>query len=229
MALNKVLCTECKQQSACFKQLELSELQFADKSKVQIHYKKGETIAKQGGFVTHVLYVKEGLVKVYKELGPDTNLTYSVLPQGSFVGLTNLYTLETYQFSVAALADSVICSIDRTVLEQLIKDNGSFANSIIATINRETDHLRRKMMSLTHKPMKGRLSDTLLELSRDVFDSPVFPYKLSRNDLAEFSGMSMMSVVRTMQDFIKNGYLEEAGGRIRMLDREALERISQGE
>lgn len=228
MAPIEVLCTDCEQKSSCFKQLELEELEFANNSKVQIHYKKGETIAKQGSFVTHVLYVKEGLVKVYKELEDNTNLIYSVLPQGSFVGLSNLYTRDTFQFSVAALTHSSICSIDRDVLEQLVRKNGSFANSIIETVNRETHHLRSKMLSLTHKPMKGRLSDTLIELSRDVFATTAFPCKLSRNDLAEFSGMSMMSVVRTMQDFIKNGYVQEQEGKIIILDMEALERMSQG-
>ena len=81
-------------------------------------------------------------------------------------------------------------------------------------------------MSLTHKPLKGRLADTLLQLSVEIFDSKDFPYKLSRNDLAEFSGMSMMSVVRTMQEFIRNGYVQETQGRIRIMDQQALETIS---
>jgi len=228
MAPIEVLCTDCEQKSSCFKQLEQEELQFANNSKVQIHYKKGETIAKQGSFVTHVLYVKEGLAKVYKELEGNTNLIYSVVPHGSFIGLSNLFTRDTFQFSVAALTHSAICSIDRSVLEQLIRDNGAFAHSVIQAVNQETHHLRRKMISLTNKPMKGRLADTLIELSQDVFGAEAFPYKLSRNDLAELSGMSMMSVVRAMQDFIRAGYVIEQEGRIKIMDMEALERMSQG-
>lgn len=226
MPSKKALCTDCQQKSTCFSKLGQEELQSADENKVQIHYKKGETIAKQGSFVTHVLYVKEGLVKVYMELEEDNNIIYSILPRGSFVGLSNLYTSETLQYSVAALTDSSICSIDRAILERLVEENGSFAHSVLYAINQETHHLRQKMMSLTHKPLKGRLADTLLQLSVEIFDSKDFPYKLSRNDLAEFSGMSMMSVVRTMQEFIRSGYVQESQGRIRIMDKQALETIS---
>jgi len=227
MAKVEAICPDCKQKSACFRQLDQGELDFADKSKVQIRYKKGETIAKQGSFVTHVLYVKHGLVKVYREHNDETNLIYSIVPAGSLVGLTNIYILNTYEFSVASLTDSSICSIDRQVLEQLVTENGAFAGSVVKSLNRETRQLRNKLASLTHKPLEGRLADSLIYLEREVFQSRVFSHKLSRNDLAEFSGMSMMSAVRTMQEFIKRGYVAENEGRIELKNVEALKEISQ--
>jgi CRP/FNR family transcriptional regulator, polysaccharide utilization system transcription regulator len=227
MAEAQTLCPDCQYKSACFEQLNVEELRFADKSKVQIRYKKGETIIKQGSFVTHVLYVKQGLVKIYKEHSKEANLIYDILPSGTLVGLSNLYYSETFQFSVAALAESAICSIDREVLEKLITDNGAFARSVMESINTELQHLRNKMVSLTHKQTRGKLADSLLYLAENVFLTNTFSSKLSRNDLAEFSGMSMMSVVRTLQEFIKRGYLEEREGKINILDMEALEQISQ--
>lgn len=226
MAKSEVLCPDCKQKSTCFRQLDEGQLQATNESKVQIRYKKGETIIKQGSFVTHVLYIREGLAKLYKEHNDGSSLIYSILPAGSLVGLSNLFTHETFGFSVAALTQATICSIDREVLEQLVHENGSFARSVIEALNHETKNLRSKLVSLTHKPLRGRLADTLIHLARDVFDSQEFPYKLSRNDLAEFSGMSMMSMVRTIQEFIKEGHIFEKEGKLQIANMEALERIS---
>jgi CRP/FNR family transcriptional regulator len=227
MAETETVCPDCQYKSACFEQLNEEELIFASKSRVQVRYRKGETIAKQGAFVTHVLYVKHGLVKIYREHSKDANLIYDILPAGSLVGLSNLFYSKTFQFSVAALTDSAICSIDREVLEKLVMDNGAFARSVMESINNGLNHLQNKMVSLTQKQTKGKLADSLLYLSKKVFLSNVFTSKLTRNDLAEFSGMSMMSVVRTLQEFIRKGYLEESEGKIKLTDMKALEQISQ--
>lgn len=227
MAKTETICPDCQYKSPCFEQLNEEELLFASKGKVQIRYRKGETIAKQGAFGNHVLYVKRGLVKIYREHSREVNLIYDILPAGSLVGLSSLFYGNTFQFSVAALADSSICSIDREVLEKLVMDNGAFANSVVKAINGGIHHLQDKMVSLTQKQTKGKLADSLLYLSDKVFLSNVFTSKLTRNDLAEFSGMSMMSVVRTLQEFIRKGYLKESEGKMKLKDKEALEQISQ--
>ena len=223
------LCPGCKEKSSSFSRLKESELLQADKNKVQIRYRKGETIVKQGSFGNNILYVREGLVKVYKELEDDSDLIYGILPCGSLLGLSNLYSNNIFKYTAAAMTDSNICSVDKNIIERFIRDNGDFAMSIIELLNQETSMLRDKMVSLTHKHMKGRLSDTLIHLSKEIFNSTTFPYKLSRNDLAEFSGMSMMSVVRTMQEFLKSGYVREKDGKIEILEMDALESISKGD
>jgi len=67
-------CIECKNKSVCFKQLDEKELLLTNENKVQIRFKKGEIISKQGSFVTHIMYIKKGVAKVYKETDLDSNL-----------------------------------------------------------------------------------------------------------------------------------------------------------
>ena len=45
-------CAECKVKSICFKQLNEEELLLTNENKVQIQFKKGEIISKQGSFNT---------------------------------------------------------------------------------------------------------------------------------------------------------------------------------
>ncbi len=57
--------------------------------KIGFNYKKGETIIKEGSHVSNILYILDGLVKIYLE-GPKRNIIIKLLTPGDFIGLTSL-------------------------------------------------------------------------------------------------------------------------------------------
>ena len=83
------------------------------------------------------------------------------------------------------------------------------------------------MYSLTHKQLNGRIASAFLYLSRQVFKSDSFNMILSRNELANFTAMSTMSAVRTINGFKKQGIITDKNGIIEIKDFEALEKISK--
>ncbi len=220
-------CVNCKFKSACFKQLNDDELFLANSNKVQIQFKKGEIISKQGSFVTHIMYLKNGFAKVYKETSIEHNLILDIIPSGKLIGLTSLFNQDNIaRFSVAALDNSKVCSIDRKTFEKLIHQNSNFAESIITSLNQESLQFYDKMASLTQKQMNGRVADAILYLSDAIFSSNKFKMILSRKDLAEFTGMSTMSVVRTLKEFKEANIIEDKNGTIEIKDIITLEQIS---
>lgn len=220
-------CAECKQKSLCFKQLNEDELKLTNENKVQIQFKKGEIISKQGSFVTHIMYLKSGFAKVYKETDFDHNLILDIIPEGKLIGLTSLFNSDNIaRFSVAALEEAVICSIDRNTIENLIHKNSQFAKTVIASLNEESLLFYDKMASLTQKQMNGRVADALIYLSENIFKSDKFKMILSRKDLADFTGMSMMSVVRTLKDLKSEDIIENENGFIDIKNINTLKQIS---
>jgi CRP/FNR family transcriptional regulator len=220
-------CFECKEKSLCFKQLNEKELLLTNENRVQINFKKGEIISKQGSFVTHIMYLKSGFAKVYKETDIDHNLILDIIPEGKLIGLTSLYNNDNIaRFSVSALENAVVCSIDRNTIEKLIQQNNQFAKSVIASLNEESLQFYDKMASLTQKQMNGRVADALLYLSENIFKSTKFKMILSRKDLADFTGMSMMSVVRTLKDLKSENIIEDEKGYIKIKDKNTLQQIS---
>jgi len=220
-------CFECKEKSLCFKQLNEDELNLTNQNKVQIQFKKGEIISKQGSFVTHIMYLKKGYAKVYKETDVDNNLILDIIPEGKLIGLTSLYNHDNIaRFSVAALDQAVVCSIDRKTIEELIHKNSQFAQTVIASLNEESLQFYDKMASLTQKQMNGRVADALLYLSEHIFNSTKFKMILSRKELADFTGMSMMSVVRTIKDMKAEDIIEDKKSYIHIKNKEILRKIS---
>lgn len=220
-------CTECTEKSLCFRQLNEDELNLTNENKVQIRFKKGEIISKQGSFVTHIMYLKSGFAKVYKETDLEHNLILDIIPEGKLIGLTSLFNNDNIaRFSVAALDNTVVCSIDRLTIEKLFYKNSQFAKTIITSLNEESLQFYDKMASLTQKQMNGRVADALIYLSESIFKSNKFKMILSRKDLADFTGMSMMSVVRTLKDLKEEGIIEDTKGIIEIKNINTLKQIS---
>ncbi len=76
--LTKINCNECSVKSNCFIQKTKDTEEFYSLQKNQISYKKGEIIIKEGTRVTDILYVIDGLIKVYIE-GPEKILSLNYL------------------------------------------------------------------------------------------------------------------------------------------------------
>ena len=226
MYQQKKTCQDCITKSTCFKKLSILELEVADANRVELNYRKGENIAKQGAFVTQILYLQKGLVKVYMETKSENDMILNIFNEGSLIGLSNIFSGAPMQYSVAAIEDSVICAIDKKIIEDMVKNNGDFAQSIIEDINKCTFYHFKKLIAATQKQLNGRMADALLHLSDEVYHSNEFEMVLSRKELAELAGMSMMSAVRVIKDMQKNGIIRENNGHIYITSREKLEELS---
>lgn len=221
-------CLICQNKSECFKKLNDKELENTDKGKVEIRFKKKEIIAKQGAFASHVMYIKEGLVKQYIEgSGGHKDVIINFFPPGKIIGLASLFGKSTFDFSVAAVEESTLCLIDINIIRGLINNNGEFSTTLIKKMSESTIYAYRQLYDITNKQLNGRLAGALLYLAKEVFRSRKFTLSLSRKDLADFTGMSTMSAIRVLNDLRNEGIIEDKNGSLEILKIEALEQISK--
>lgn len=224
--LIKTNCYNCSTASSCFIQKVKEIDEFYNPQKVHITYKKGETIIKEGTTVTNVLYILEGLVKLYIE-GPERNIIIKILKPNDFIGLTSLFGDDTYYFSAAALKETRVCSIPPSGIKLLISECCDFSRDLSHWYCNNYNLMLSKCLNLGLRQLNGKLANTLLYLSSNEFKSTdVFSY-ISRKDLAELSGMSIESVVRILSEFSDEKIIEIKGKRIEILDMERLRIINQ--
>ena len=88
-------CAKCKNRASCFNELSINDLSKVTNNKVEINYKKGETIIKQNSFASHIYFIKSGLVKMYIE-NKNKNLTLEIAGTGSMYGITSLNYNKNY-------------------------------------------------------------------------------------------------------------------------------------
>jgi len=225
---NKYLntCSTLVQDHACFEALTPEQRMEIEDNKVSVNYNKGETICKQGSQATHVLFLQEGLVKVYLE-GRPKNLILTIIPAGQMIGLPAIFEgNKSFLYSVTTYVDSKVQMISIDVMKRLIAENALFAGRIINILNENTAQTYGRFYCLMQKQLHGRMADILLCLSQRIFKSKSFQLPLSRNDLGELTGMSTESVIRIFKDFKDEKLINVNAKFIEILNEEKLLMIS---
>ena len=218
-------CTVAKSHCKCFEFLTDEQRELIERKQVEVKYKKGEVIAKHGAFATHVIYLSEGLVKVYLEDNNKT-LILKIVGPGSLIGLTSLSDEgETFRYTTSAYQDSIAKLIDINTFKFLIKENGIFASKIITILSENANQINNRFFFMTHRQSYGRLADMLLCLSGNIFRSLKFDLGLTRKELAELAGMSTENVVRVLKSFQKDNLIDIDGKSISILKQEELKKI----
>jgi len=220
-------CKECNKSSKCFQYLYPDELEFINSRKTQITYLKGETLFKQGAFAPYILYVVDGLVRVFLRTGSIKQLNIRLTKQGEFMAFSSVFGDNIYNCSAVALKDSTICMIEKTALRQLLMKNADFAMRITSRNCRNEARYLDIIQNTSYKQMSGKLASALLYLSSEEFlEEDVFHY-LSRQDIADFASITIESAVRFIKEFEKDGILKLMGKDLKIIDKDMLEEIAR--
>ncbi len=220
-------CTLSMHQCRCFEKLTPGELEFLEARSVRIKYKRGEMICKQGGFVSHVMYMEAGLAKVFLDNGVNS-LVLRIIPDGNFLGLAAISEEQgTFPYSGLAYVDSEIRQVDIHAFRQLIRQNNDFAREIIDILAANSIQIYGRFFCLTYKQAFGRLADILLCLADRIYKDTVFDLPLTRKELAELSGMSPETVIRMLKEFNDEGLIILDGKSFKIADYTRLKKISE--
>lgn len=224
-ALNS--CTVSNSKCICFDILTKEEQELINKNSIEVRYKKGEVICKHGTFAPHVIYLKEGLAKVYLE-GLNDSLILKIITSGNLIGLTTVMEdNNVFHYSSSAYVDSTASLIDINVFRKVIKQNAEFAGSIINILCENSLQTFGRFFCLTHKQLYGRMADIILCLSERIFKNRSFVMNLSRKELAELTGMSTESVIRMLKKFKDDGIIEMHGKTVNISNYDLLRKISE--
>jgi len=218
-------CHICSMKSPMFNLLSKEELDLVTRTKKRVLFKAGEIIVKQGAPLSHVISFTSGLAKVYIEDSGNRNLLLHFVKPTQFLGSPGIYAGSIHYFSVAAIENSSVCFIEINVFKKIIRENCDFANAFMEDVSQKGIFNYKRFISLTHKNMPGRIADGLIYLMQEISTSTSI--KISRQDLADFTGMSKDSVVRTLKELSTDNILKINTDTIEILNLEKLQRISE--
>lgn len=215
----------CACMSAPFKELTNEELIKINRNRVEVNFKKGETIIKQGALAGHIAYVKSGLVKVCRDHANE-ELVLALESRGKLLGLHALFNNNIYNYSVYACEDISVCLHDINSISGLLQKNCGFNTEILRHLSDEILFSHERMESLSLKQLHGRFADILLCLSLRIYKRKSFKIPLSKKDLAGITRMSQESLSRVVKDFTKDNIIEYKGNHIAILDYDKVRHLS---
>lgn len=219
-------CEGCELKSLFFENVSNLDIESMCSRKTERAYKKGEVIIQEGDEIKDFIYLKGGLVKLFRKGAGDREQIICFAMPLDFVSLLSIFSEDRYNYSVTALLDSVTCSMNLNEVKALANQNGKFATGMMQKINKATDRIILDFLEVKQRRLFGRIAYILLYFSKEIFKNNTFDLPVSRKEIAEYIGMTVENVIRTLSDIRKDGIIKIYGPTIEIIDMKKLERIS---
>ncbi len=197
----------CDIDAPCFRMLSPEEAEVVKASKTQVLFRKNDLLTKQGSFASYVLFLIKGMATQYLEGDGVKNYNLRIIKPGEFVGLSAVFTKNTFNYSSIAITDCQAYLIEKQAIAEVVKQNGLFAFNLIRRYSEQNTNLFDTVRTILYKQMNGRMADALLYIDGMKEDAPEIFQLLSRKDLADFAGISMESGVKLLKTFEKEGLI----------------------
>ncbi|HTQ00662.1 MAG TPA: helix-turn-helix domain-containing protein [Casimicrobiaceae bacterium] len=197
----------------------------------RIRLRRGSALLASGARFSGLYAVRAGSCKaVMTAAGGDEHVAGHYIA-GDVIGADAIAS-GFHDATVVALEDSELALMPLDRIEALARRDPGFQRSVSVLLSREIARDRKAMLMLGTMRAEQRAAGFLLDLSerygRRGYSPREFVLRLSREDIGSHLGLSQETVSRTLSRLHRSGVLAVRGRSVKLLDREALQRVHTG-
>jgi CRP/FNR family transcriptional regulator len=221
-------CQDCKVRlfSVCGA-LESSELDALDRISQVRHFPAKAMLFDQGALAGSVFNVTEGMVRLYKSLPDGRRQIVGFALPGDFLGLA---LQDRYGVAAEAINQVRVCRFVRSAFVAFVDDRPHLLRRLHEFAGHELSLAQDQMLLLGRRSADEKLAAFLLNLQarygRIGPNSMVVPLPMSRQDIADYLGLTIETVSRTFTRFARDRLLVIVPDGIRFLARDRLDRLA---
>lgn len=102
-----------------------------------------------------------------------------------------------------------------------------FTMDLMTRVSEATDKIVLDNLELKHNHLKSRVADVLLYFANYIYKKDEYELPVSRREIAEYIGMTVENVIRTLSEFRKDKIIKIFGKDILIAEKKRLENISE--
>jgi CRP/FNR family transcriptional regulator len=136
-----------------------------------------------------------------------------------------MYVDNRHHCSLMAISDSDACFIDANAFKKVVRMNPKFAEEFIKMLSSRTIESFQRFITITQKNMEGRIADALIYLQKYIYENGSIK-NLSKQDIADFTGMTRESAIRVLKEFKDEGVIDEKDKEIMLLNEATLSKYA---
>lgn len=208
------VCETKHQSPICSIENALEEIK---QSRITSRFKSGQIIFYQGNDPMGLYTIQSGLIKLESVSNDGSAHTLRLMGPGQAVGYRSLFAGGTYQASAVAVEDGQICFIPKTVLFSVIEKNPKAALNLLGQLSKDLRTAEEKWITQIDKDASERVAEALLFLNDHFKDQ-----QWTRREIAEWAGTTPETVMRTLSQFEKEGWIQPKGRLYLILQPEKL-------
>ena len=223
--LRCLYCKHCLLKSELFAKLSEKELDLLDGDRMEVAFREGEIIYKQGTPLTHLVIIHTGFGKVYIEGPNNRNLILSYTKLLDINGGIGVFIDNRHHSSLMAVTDCKACFIELDAFKSVMRSNQAFHDAYLKDFSKRVQHTYHQFEVLTQKNMVGRMAEAIIYLKDGVFNNGSIKH-IPKQDLAELTAMTKESAIRVLKEFKDEGLIDITGKTIKIRDKKALQQIA---
>jgi CRP-like cAMP-binding protein len=183
-------------------------------SRKVVEYRRGDAIFTQGDPCDHVLYIRQGAVKLSVLSKAGREAVVAMLGPGEFFGEGCLAGQSVRMGSATATLDSSVLLVDKDQMVRLLHKQHAMSDRFIAHMLARNIRIEEDLIDQLFNSSEKRLARTLLLLARyGKHDKPVRAVPpISQETLAEMVGTTRSRVNFFMKKFQRLGFIDYSKG-----------------
>ena len=220
------------QANPVFAGVPLRELQALAALAREESYRARDVIFTEGEPALWFCLVRSGHVKIVRAARGGRDVVLELLGPGEPFGGVAVLERREYPASAQATEPTVVLKLPRDPLIALTERHPSIVREMALMISRRLRGAHDSVTSLAIDPVEARLAAALVRLAEREgtpgAGSVGLP-PLTRQSLADMTGTTVETTIRTLGRWLKSGLLIEREGRLRIPDVAALRALAEGD
>jgi CRP-like cAMP-binding protein len=174
-----------------------------------------------------VYYILEGKVKTVKSNPEGKELITHIYGPGEFFGYVPILEETNYTQNAEILEDARLMLIPREEFTKLISEDLQIAKQFLQIISKNATQTEEQLVNLAYNSLRRKVAYGLLQLF-DKFRAEHIDKEISyisRENLAQITGVAKESLIRTLSDFKDEKIIDLLPGTIRILNEDKLRNL----
>jgi CRP/FNR family transcriptional regulator, anaerobic regulatory protein len=199
--------------------LDKAELRELESLGRHVHFASCDTVFAQEEMTTSFYNLLKGVMRLYKLLPDGRRQIVGFALPGDFLGMA---TSTRHSFSADAIGSVAVCRFSRTSFVRFIEDKPHLLRCINELAVRELSQAQDHMVLLGRRSAKEKVATFLIgwrdRLTQLKGPAKTVPLPMSRQDIADYLGLTIETVSRTFTKLDRDGVIEIMPGSVSLLD-----------
>ncbi len=188
-------------------------------------FERGDVIILEGEPCEAIYFVKSGRVKVFKTSPEGKEQILKIMKPGDTFNEVPVFDCGPNPASVEALDPTSLYLIRGEDMQRLMQEVPAISRNVIRILASRLRHLVELVEDLSFRHVTGRVAKILLQYARESAASDGGS-RLTQQQMATMAGTAREMVGRALKGLEQAGAIRMDKGRIAILNRDVLERLS---
>ena len=196
---------------------------------IDLRVKRDATIFGEGDLPEYCYRLVSGMVRLCKHMPDGRRQISQFLHPGDFFGFDDC---GEHSFTAEAVCDAGLTSYPQRKVMQLSDETPAVRSMLLKVLSQNVSELQRHLVVLGRQSARERVASFLLLLSERVpsEEEKVLNLSMSRRDIADYLGLTVETVSRTISELKRRRVIEEGtASQMRLREMGTLHALAGGE